>query len=102
MAPDTRYRCSGDGPGYHEPCAFTTDSLTEAMDHFEATGGHNVDDTAVCSMVASSGNDCDLQPRYSLTAEDGHTTFACETHRDTAVLRTLDYVETLYVARINN
>ena len=32
------WRCSGDGPGTHEACAFRCDSEVDALDHHEATG----------------------------------------------------------------
>jgi hypothetical protein len=38
-----QWTCSGEGPGTHEACDFTTTSEAAAMDHFEATG-HAVDD----------------------------------------------------------
>jgi len=39
---ESRYVCSGDIPGGHVECTFTTDSYDAANAHFERTG-HNVD-----------------------------------------------------------
>jgi len=50
------WRCSGDGPGTHEACAFRTHGLTEAQDHHEATG-HAVD------REHERDADCEVDPR---------------------------------------
>jgi hypothetical protein len=51
---------------------------------------NGVTNTPECSAVAASGSDCDLPVAYSFTAEDGHTTYSCETHRDSVMLIVAD------------
>jgi len=117
-----RFKCSGHGPAIEVECSFVTNDEEEAWHHFEHTS-HAIDEICgtcnepcnyhatdmsgepvhltapICDAVASSGNDCAMPAHYAFIASDGHTTYACEMHRD-AMLRTVVDYEDMFTYRV--
>lgn len=76
-------------PAAHVACDFTTNSLDEAMDHFEATS-HCVDDTTSICVYGTDHGDCGLPANYAFTESD-RTTYACSIHVRSVANNMLDY-----------
>jgi len=56
---------------------------------------------AMCSGVASSGNECDLAAVYEFEAmSDGHRAYSCETHRDSVMRSVADAEGEFCVRRV--